>query len=154
DLRTHRAGRPFAILIAGTLAIATVTGYALDATYASRYAAVFVPFVFLLAALGLDQLRSRAVAFGALALLLVFGAVGSGRNVVFERSGADRSAAAIEGAAQPGDWVVYCPDQLGPSTSRVLGDAGLEQVTYPTFGAPQRVDWVDYTEVLASTSPE
>lgn len=154
DVRTHERGRPFAVLIAGTLAIATVTGYALDATYASRYAAVFVPYLLLLAALGLDQVRSRALAFGALAGLLVFGGVGAARNVVFERSDADRSAAAIVGAAQPGDWVVYCPDQLGPSTSRVLGEADVEQVTYPTFAAPQRVDWTDYTDVLAEHDPE
>jgi mannosyltransferase len=45
----------------------------------------------------------------------------------------------------PGDVVVYCPDQLGPATSRLLPDS-LQQEVYPTGGSPARVDWVDYAE--------
>ncbi len=153
DLRSRPEGRPFAVLVSGTLAIACVVGYATGATYASRYAAVFFPFLVLLAALGLERLRAGPVAVGALTALLVLGGVGGVRNVITDRSDAGRSAEAIEAAAEPGDWVVYCPDQLGPATSRLLG-ADLEQVTYPAFARPERVDWVDYKERLAEASPE
>ncbi|MBA3281240.1 MAG: hypothetical protein H0U29_03325 [Acidimicrobiia bacterium] len=153
DLRTRPRARPFAIVIVGTLAIACVVGYATGATYATRYASVFFPFVVLLAALGLDRLRSRPVAVGALAVLLLLGGIGGVRNVVDDRTDARRSVEAIEQEGEPGDLVVYCPDQLGPSTSRLL-DAGFDQVTYPRFEQPQRVDWVDYKERLADASPE
>jgi hypothetical protein len=114
---------------------------------------VFFPFVILLAALGLDRLRSRPLVVGALGVLLLLGGIGGVRNVVTDRSDARRSVEAIEAAGEPGDVVVYCPDQLGPSTSRLLGD-GFEQVTYPSFGRPERVDWVDYKERLAEASPQ
>lgn len=153
DLRTRPRARPFAIVIVGTLVIACVVGYATGATYATRYASVFFPFVVLLAALGLDRLRSRPIAVGALAVLLLLGGIGGVRNVVTDRTDARRSVEAIEQEGEPGDLVVYCPDQLGPSTSRLL-DAGFDQVTYPRFEEPQRVDWVDYKERLADASPE
>ena len=153
DVRTRPVGRPFAILIAGTLALACVVGYATGATYATRYAAVFFPFFLLLAALGVDQLRSRPVVVGTLAVLLGFGAVVGALNVTEDRSDARRSAEAIEAAGEPGDLVVYCPDQLGPSTSRLLGD-GFDQVTFPELARPDLVDWVDYKERLRAVAPE
>jgi uncharacterized membrane protein len=153
DVRTQRAGRPFVVLVAGTLGLACVVGYATGATYATRYAAIFVPFIYLLAALGLDQIRSRPIAVGALAFLVVFGGFGSIRNVVQDRSDAAQSARAINARGSKGDLVVYCPDQLGPATSRLLG-AQFDQVTYPAFKSPQFVDWVDYKKRLDEANPK
>ncbi|MCU1498684.1 MAG: hypothetical protein JWM47_2637 [Acidimicrobiales bacterium] len=153
DLRTRSESRPYAILVAGTLAIALVVGYATGATFASRYAAVIFPFVVILAALGIDRLRSRPFVVTVLGAMLVLGAVGGVRNVVSDRSDARRSVTAIEAVGEPGDVVVYCPDQLGPSGSRLLGP-GFDQVTYPAFRAPERVDWVDYKARLAQADPE
>ena len=153
DVRSRSEARPFAILITGTLAIASVVGYATGATYASRYAAVFFPFALLLSALGVDRLRSRPVVLSALTVLLVLGGIGGVRNAVTDRSDARRSVAAIEDRGSPGDVVVYCPDQLGPSGSRLLA-AGFDQVTYPNFGSPERVNWVDYKARLVSSDPE
>ena len=152
DLRTRPAARPFALAVFGTLAVGCLVGYATGATYASRYAAVFVPFVVLLAALGLSQL-SRKPAMVALVLLLGLGAIGGYRNVTVDRSDAARSAAAISARADDDALIVYCPDQLGPSTSRILGD-GYDQVTYPRLDRPQLVDWTDYTDRLATATPE
>ena len=95
-----------------------MVGYATGATYASRYAAIIFPFCILLAALGIDRLRSRPVVAASLASLLVLGGVGGVRNVVDDRSDARRTVDAIEAKGSPGDVVAYCPDQLGPSTSR------------------------------------
>lgn len=153
DLRTNERSRPLAILVGATLTIGCLAGYASGSTYAARYAAVFFPFVILLAALGLSRLASRGIALAVLGALVVLSGVGDARNVLIDRSDAERSAAAIEARARPGDWVVYCPDQLGPSTSRVLEGEGLQQVTYPEFSPPERVDWVDYAERLDRVEP-
>ena len=150
DLATRPKARPFAIAVVGTLALACVVGYATGATYASRYAAVFVPFLILLAALGLAQL-SRVPLLVGLLVLFGLGAIGGYRNVTVDRSDARRSAEAIEARADEDALVVYCPDQLGPSTSRVLGDR-FDQVTYPRFEAPQLIDWTDYKERLDAAS--
>ena len=151
DVRTRPQGRQFAIVILGTMGLACAVGYLTGATYASRYAAVFYPFLILLAALGLDQVRSRPFVLGILSVVLVLGAIGGVRSVTRDRSDSRRSAAAIEAYGRPGDLIIYCPDQLGPSTSRVLG-RGFDQVTYPEFGKPARVDWVDYTARLKRTN--
>src|SRR5205085_88091 len=46
-------------------------------------------------------------------------------------------AEALKSQALPGDFVVYCPDQLGPATSRLL-PGSLHQEVYPTGGSPTR----------------
>lgn len=153
DVRSRAEARPFAVLIAGTLAVASVVGYATGATYASRYAAVFFPFALILSALGVDRLKSRPVVLSALGVLLILGGIGGVRNVVTDRSDARRSVAAIEARGSSGDLVVYCPDQLGPSGSRLLA-AGFDQVTYPNLASPERVDWVDYKARLTQSAPE
>lgn len=75
------------------------------------------------------------------------------QNATVDRSDAARSAAAITAEASDGDVVVYCPDQLGPSTSRLLGDK-LDQVTYPSLDRPELVDWVDYKARLDAADPQ
>lgn len=152
DLRTRARARPFLVLVAGTLTVACVAGYATGATYATRYASVIFPFVALLAVLGLLQLDGRVAASATLAVVFVLGAVGIGHNVITDRSDSVRSATAITSRSSPGDVVVYCPDQLGPSGSRVLG-TDLDQVTYPEFLPPERVDWVDYDQRLSAADP-
>jgi len=42
---------------------------------------------------------------------------------------------------------VYCPDQIGPAVHR-LAPKGLDEVVYPSFAGPERVDWVDYKKRL------
>ena len=84
--------------------------------------------------------------------LLVLGLVGGLNNVVTDRTQAGEIAAAIKSNLQPGDVVVMCPDQLGPSTHRLL-PASVEQFTYPAFGSPDRVDWRDYGARNANADP-
>lgn len=152
DLRTRVRARPLLVLVAGTMAVACVAGYATGATYATRYASVFFPFVILLAALGLLQLVGRVARYGTLGVLLLLGVAGVAQGAVQDRTDSVRSATAIHQRSAPGDVVVYCPDQLGPAGSRVMGP-GLDQVTYPEFLPPERVDWVDYDERLAAADP-
>lgn len=152
DFHTRPRARPLLVVVAGTLAVACVAGYATGATYATRYASVIFPFAMLLVVLGLLQLQGRVAGYGALAVLLGLGAVATGQATTVDRSDSVRSATAITSRSSPGDVVVYCPDQLGPSGSRVLG-TDLDQVTYPEFLPPERVDWVDYDQRLSAADP-
>jgi hypothetical protein len=152
DLRTRPEARPLAVAVGATLAVGCVAGYILGAAYASRYAAVFVPFVLLLAGLGLSRLDVR-IASAAVAGLLVLGLVGAYRNVTVDRSDGRRNAETIEAEGSDGDVVVFCPDQLGPSTAREL-DERFDAVTFPRFDDPNFVDWVDYTERLEGIDEE
>ena len=68
------------------------------------------------------------------------------------RSQAPAIAAGLRAAA-PGDLVVFCPDQLGPSVSRVA-PAGLQLVVYPDLAPAARVDWTDYAERNDSRLPD
>ena len=58
--------------------------------------------------------------------------------------------------------MVYCPDQLGPATHRILSRSAigksLREVSYP-LNLPYShtvtlVDWYDYKKRLAETTPE
>lgn len=152
DIRTQPDARSLPVLMGGTLAVACVAGYLTKSTFATRYASMVLPFIALAVALGIDRFRSRPVVAAILAVVIGLGAVGSVRNVVTDRSDAERSAAAIEAAGQPGDLVVYCPDQLGPSTNRVLAE-GFDERVYPSMASPELVDWVDYDDRLDAASP-
>jgi hypothetical protein len=126
------------------LAVGAVIGYATNATFQGRYAATVVPLVLLAVAVGLARLPGTAalVAGGVFVALSLFGIVWVN---YYQRTQSADVVAAVRDRAQPGDVVVYCPDQLGPSYSREMPD-GLVEMAYPTLGAPDRVDWVDYAE--------
>lgn len=143
DLRTAPTVRRELGLVMLTLAIGAATAYATGATYQSRYAAVVVPFVLLAAAVGITRLPGMArlltgIGFAGLC------ALGIGWVEYFQRTQSGPVGEAVAAHAQPGDVVVYCPDQLGPAYSREMPDDDLVQLTYPTLDSPERVDWVDY----------
>ena len=76
------------------------------------------------------------------------------RNVVTNRTQAGQVAAVLRADAQPGDLVVYCPDQLGPAVHRLV-PPGLDEVDVSRrSGRPAFVDWVDYTTRLARADPQ
>ena len=156
DLRTERRFRAEAVVTGLALALGTAFTYATWSAYATRYAAIVVPLFLVLVAGGITVFVARWVRFGALVVLLVLFSIGAVWNVRDWRTQARQFADGIEAVAQPGDLVVYCPDQLGPATSRALGDAGdeLDQVVYPTFEGPRFVDWVDYGERNAAADPD
>ncbi len=142
DVRTAGPGRVFGLLVAGTLFFGGTIGFLTNSTYQPRYAAVIVPFILLLAARGVTRFRgpSEFAVLGTVALLGLAAAAYVGN---IDRSQSDDIATAIEESAAPGDVVIYCPDQLGPSTSRYL-DAPVSQYTFPQLGDPRLVDWTDY----------
>ena len=69
-----------------------------------------------------------------------------------DRTQAREIATVIDAGAGPDDVVVFCPDQLGPAVMREL-ETDLIAVTYPLFSRPERVDWTDYADRHAVSSP-
>jgi uncharacterized membrane protein len=154
DLRTTPLVRRELAVALGTLALGCVAGYATNAAYQSRYAAVVVPLVLLGVAAGLTRLVGVArLAVAAFWVVLAFAGVVWLQT--YERTQAPDAAAAIAAQAEPGDVVVYCPDQLGPAYSRALDAEGLDVVhlAYPELGDPQLVDWVDYADRNGAADP-
>jgi hypothetical protein len=131
------------------VAVGTVTGSA----FQPRYTAVVAPLVALLAAAGLARLPDARLAAAALVVVLVLGFVGGVREARLQRTQGGEVAAMIDAEAGPGDVVAYCPDQLGPATSRHLPD-DFRQEPFPLQGDPRFVDWVDYEERNEDADPE
>ncbi|MDQ4069622.1 MAG: hypothetical protein M3203_09180, partial [Actinomycetota bacterium] len=155
DLRTRPGGRHLAVVVFGTLLLATAVGMITGSAYAVRYAAVVAPLFVLLVALGTRVFADARAFRGLVAFMVVLGLVAIVPNVFGERTTAPRVAQAIRAGAAPGDVVAYCPDQLGPSVSRLL-PAGIdgEHLTFPRSTPPQVVDWVDYSKVVKAADPE
>jgi mannosyltransferase len=104
------------------------------------------------AAVGLTVLASTTARRVTLGIVVVLGLGGGVVNLVAERTQGGQMARAIAADAGPGDLVAYCPDQLGPATSRYLPEE-LDGVTFPAFTPPERVDWRDYAERNAAGDP-
>jgi mannosyltransferase len=152
DLRTRPQFRAEALVAGLTFVLAISVSYALRGAFATRYAAVVMPFLALLVAGGLTRFTARWVRLGAVLAVCAFMSVGALWNLSDTRTQAGQAGRAIDANAQPGDLVVYCPDQLGPAGSRAV-TADVEEVAYPTFGDPRLVDWVDYKERNDATDP-
>jgi mannosyltransferase len=154
DIRTRPAVRWELAAAIGALTVGITFAYVSGSAFDGRYASMMFPLLLLVVAYGFTVFSSRAVMAGALAVFVAIGLVGGIRNAVDNRTQAAQVAAIIASEAKPGDVVVYCPDQLGPAVSRLLGHrTGLEQMTFPVGARPEIVDWVDYRDVIARTDP-
>ncbi len=152
DLHTQPGARWEAIVGGTTLVVALTLNYLAGGAFQSRYSAVVFPFFVVLVARGVTTLSSPRVRAGVLVVVLGLGFVGAGRNVFTDRTEAGKVASILRADAKPGDLVLFCPDQLGPAVHRLL-PSDLDQVTFPTFGSPAFVDWVDYKARLANVDP-
>lgn len=152
DVRTVPGVRTEVAVVALTLAIASAAGYLTGTAFASRYAAAIFPLVVLAAGVGLSRFEGRVPWAVASSVIVLLGLVGCGLNVVKDRTQAGDVAAAIAAGSAPGDAVVFCPDQLGPAVDRLL-PTGLDEMTYPELGRPERVDWADYEERNQAADP-
>lgn len=150
-LRPRPGMAPLVGVAVGTLLLAVVLGALANAAFVARYAAVVLPLFLLVVATGVAVLPGRRFRAGCLAVLSVAGLLtGLGENGQ-QRTQAGQVAAVLNLQAQPGDMVVYCPDQLGPAVDRLLKVPNVTQITFPRAIGPQRVDWVDYKKVIAAT---
>jgi hypothetical protein len=137
-------------VVVGTLVVAVVAGAVAQAAFVARYAAVVLPLFLLIVAVG-TSLFSRRAAAVVLAVMAVAGLLTGLGEASTRRTQAVQVAAVLNAQAQPGDLVVFCPDQLGPAVNRLLTVPDVTQLTFPRAIGPQRVDWVDYTATIAST---
>jgi mannosyltransferase len=152
DVRTAPAVRRELAVTGLVIAIGTAAGIATNATYQSRYAAVVVPLVLLAVAVGITRVPGPA--------RLLVGVVYIGLALVgivwvnyYQRTQSVPVGDAVAARVQPGDVVVYCPDQLGPAYSREM-PAGVEGMSYPALTSPRLVDWVDYADRNAAADPD
>lgn len=132
-------------VVTGTIALAVFTAMASGNAYTPRYTSVVAGLFVMLVAMGVVVLPTRRIRVVVVTLLAVLGSYVGVTKVLATRTQAPQVAAAINEVAKPGDIVAYCPDQLGPSISRLV-DTPARQVVFPDFAAPQRIDWVDYTQ--------
>jgi mannosyltransferase len=151
DLRTRPEVRPILVAVIGTLAIAVIGGTLANAAFVARYTAIIFPLFLLLCALGLTAFADRRLVSGMLGLACLAGLLTGIGNNSGQRTQAVQVAAVLNVQAQPGDEVVYCPDQLGPAASRLITVPGVTQITFPRAIGPQRVDWVNYRQVIDHT---
>ena len=152
DLRGRPAARPLFALFLGCPAIAVVVGLVTGTAFVARYTSVVLPFFVALAGLGVAALPDRrrsAVLVGAVALV---GLSLAGQNALRNRTQAGELARYVAAAAQPGDVVAFCPDQLGPSTLRLLGER-IPALGFPRAEDPRLIDWYDYEDVNKAASP-
>ncbi len=152
DLRTRPRARPLAWLAGLTVGLGVAAMVVSNTAFQPRYNAVWLPFAFIIGGLGLALLRGPYLQRGALALVVLASASGCYKNVTTYRTQAPIAAAAIQAYGKPGDVVGVCPDQLGPSLTRVLGK-GFRVGSFPTFSDPHTVDWSDYIARTHAATP-
>lgn len=150
-IRTRGLGRGLAALTGATLALAWLSTAVAGGAYVGRYTAVVIPLVVLLLALGVLALPARAQ-LPVLAAVTAVGLLTGGFETGQLRTQGGEVADALARTAAPGDVVVFCPDQLGPSVTRVAPD-GLRLLGYPLQDRTDRVDWVDYAERQKTSFP-
>ena len=152
DLIGREPARTLALLTFGGLLLAVLVSRLTGQAYVPRYASVAFPGVVLLVALGVTAFGDARLRLGALVVMSVVGIVGIQPVVAYERTQAATVARHLQASAQPGDVVTYCPDQLGPSVSRLLpASLAVTQLTYPKADDPHFVDWVDYAATIRAT---
>ncbi len=152
EVRAQPRARFVSLLVAGPLAVAVLAGMVTGAAFDNRYIAVVFPLFIVLCALGLTTFSSRRVTAALLAVACLAGLLTALGQNSQPRTQAVQVAADLNAQAQPGDVVVYCPDQLGPAVYRLFNVPGVTQVTFPRMIGPARVDWINYVWTIQHTS--
>jgi hypothetical protein len=137
---------------AATLLVGVGEAMLANTAYQVRYASIVFPFAALVIGSVLLEPRVRVVVVSA---VVVFGLIASQHWITIERTASPYVASVINEKARAGDVVVYCPDQVGPATTRLLRESiGLRQLTFPTGESPQFVNWTDYEKRNAAADPQ
>lgn len=154
DLHTRPVVRWEAIAAFGTLLLGMTVSWISGTTFVVRYAAGAIPILLLMVVAGVLTFLGRAARAVVLVIVVVLGLAGGVRAYVDQRTQAGQVAEIIRAEARPGDVVLFCPDQIGTATSRLLRDRpGLVEVTFPDLARPEFVNWVDYRDRIAAADP-
>jgi mannosyltransferase len=151
DLAVVAVVRPVAALVGLSTVLALATVWVTGTAFASRYLAIVVGFLLVLAGRGvvtIGDVRWRTL---LLAVASGLGLVGSWFAVNDDRSQGREVAAAVAADPAPA-LVVACPDQLGPALARYLPERA-RAVGYPTLEPAGRVDWTDYAQRNEAADP-
>lgn len=152
DVCTRPHARPEAVVVALTIGLAVIAGFATASAFASRYTAGVFPLVLLVAAYGVTRLPRVSIQGGAVAVLALLGLVGGIDNLITQRTQGGVIGRYIAANGRSGDIVAFCPDQLGPAVHREL-PTGYQELTYPDGDPPTFVDWIDYEQRLEASDP-
>jgi hypothetical protein len=151
DRAGTRSARLTFTIGAATLIVGIGEAMLSDTAYQVRYAAVVFPFAALVAGSALLEPRARVVVVSA---MVVFGLVAAQHWITLERTASSPVASVINEKGRAGDVVVFCPDQVGPATTRLIRDSiGLRQLTFPTAESPRFVNWTDYAARNEAADP-
>jgi uncharacterized membrane protein len=152
ELRPRPGMAPMVGIAVATLIVAVALGALANAAFVARYTAVVLPLFVLIMAVGVAVIPGHRFRTGCVVVLVLAGILTGRSENAQARTQAVTVAAVLNAEASPGDLVVYCPDQLGPAVDRLLTVPGLQEITFPRAIGPQRVDWVDYKQVIARTN--
>ena len=115
-----------------------VVSYIGGTAFEGRYAAVMFPILALVVAYSVMTFASIRVRAGVLAFIVLLGFAGGVRNATENRTQAAQVADVINAEAKPGDYVVYCPDQIGPVGPPVRSRPGCTSWSSRTRAARRR----------------
>jgi hypothetical protein len=159
-LRTERrlrdTSRLLALVFVATFGLSYAVTRATHSGFVARYTMTLFPLHVLLATCGACSLRSRRLGVVLATVVWAAGLTVAITQIDDPRTRAPVFADALAAAVDPGDVVLYCPDQLGPPLVRLLNQRGVhipQQWTYPEFRSPDRVDWIDYGDRHRDASP-
>jgi mannosyltransferase len=140
-----------------SLVIAALGGSLSGSAYVGRYTSIAFPAAVLMAGVGIASIQPRRLIAVVLVPVWALGVGYTIDEIGTPRTRATPIAEALLPRVRPGDAVVYCPDQLGPATSRLLDRstamAGTTQMVFPGGAPPGRVDWVDYAKRYRAARP-
>jgi mannosyltransferase len=160
--RTELQWRPNApawllvIVVVLSPSLAAAGGMLSGSAFVPRYNSVVFPVLVLVAAIGIGNVGGRpakAVILGLACMAALPMTIDDARTA---RTPATSIAHRLEAQAEPGDVVVFCPDQLGPAVSRILESDdvhSLQEGVFPDWSSPDRVDWVHYEDRYQDGSP-
>ena len=152
ELKPRPGMGPMVGIGVATLIVAVILGAVADAAFVARYTAVVLPLFLMVMSSGVAVLPGARFRLACVALLVIAGLLTGQSENNQARTQAVQVAAVLNAQARPGDLIVFCPDQLGPAVDRLLHVQGLQEITFPRATSPQRVDWVDYRQVITGTN--
>ena len=155
DLAGRSKGRFLAWVVFGTLVLGIVGAHLSKSTFVPRYASVvFIPLVVLMA-VGTQAIGARWLRLAVIAVLAATLLTQGLEWRTTQRSQAGQVVSVLTAQAKPGDFLLFCPDQLGPAVLRELpASTGLRALAYPRLDDPHFINWVDYLDAIKSMSPK
>ena len=137
----------------GTIGFGSAAALLAGSVVTARYAAVaFIPLIVLLA-LGLDSFGAPLLKVAVAVVLAGTSLWAAWDNRATARTESVLVAKVLTHHASAGDVVVFCPDQLGPSTLRLLPPGRFRTIGFPRFGPVVRINWVDYEVAVHRADP-